>query len=264
MIGIGIVIHNDILEHSQTDIPDTYNMLCDLISSICLFTESEYILIIRDNYSLDFRFQAFNITLRKKFNHILSVFIQSTVNDLTHAWNEIFHIALNQYNCGAVIMLNQDIIVTKDWQNFMDAVLVQERDMLAPMSNGACYQLLQEVNEKDYKSEDILIQVPIVQGFCYGLSQSALRNNMYDDDHYFDPEIQWDFNEEEWQQRNNKSGGRSLILKNAFIVHLDNSTWAKSGLRSTKKLDSTYTDKERHTILDTIDYNKYLLSVGGI
>ena len=181
MIAIGIVTHNDLIDRTQIeDQSDAYEVLKDLITTIDLFTKEDYVLIIRDNDSFDFRFKKLNVLLKNTFGRINSVFIHSDVNDLTHAWNEILTLALEEFDCEGAAILNQDILVTKDWNNFIRAIKIQSRDMLAPMSSSAVFQILQQKTEDKYTPVDVMTQVPCVQGFCYGVSRRGLIENKFD------------------------------------------------------------------------------------
>lgn len=258
MIAIGIVTHNDIIDKSEfNEKTDTFELVTNLIRTIDKFTIEDYVLIIRDNDSFDYRFKVLNLLLKKEFSHIQSVFIKSEVNNLTHAWNEIIKISLNDLNCESVCLLNQDILVTKYWNNFIKATKVQSRDILAPLATASVYQGLQEVREEQFEPEDKILQVLSVQGFCFGASKKAFESNMFDKNYYFDPEIEWEYNEEEWIQRNNNSGGRSLIVKNSYIVHLDLGSWIKAGLRSTKRPKKLYPRENIEEIINVIDYKEY-------
>lgn len=259
MIGIGIVTHNDVIDKQEiTEHTDPFALLMDLISGIDMFTKEEYVLIIRDNDSLDYRFRALNIALRKRFKHVNSLFIQSDINDLTHAWNEIIRIALDDFDCEAVVMLNQDILVTRSWEYFIQAVKRQNRDFIAPVASSSAYQELQHVPEEEYESQDLVWHITSAQGFCWGASRRALKENMFDSKNYFDPEVEWDYNEEEWEQRNNNSGGRTLLLKNTYVVHLDKGLWVKAGLRSTKRPKELYRNETLSAIQDTFKYSDYI------
>jgi hypothetical protein len=125
------------------------------------------------------------------------------------------------------------------------------------MSNGACYQPLQNVVEEQFIPKDIIYKVLGVQGFCFGASKKCFKDNMYDKDNYFDPGFSFDFNEEEFQQRNNNKNGQSLILGNAYVIHLDLCSWLKAGLFSSKKLERPYEGLQRSTALNSFSYNKY-------
>lgn len=259
MIGIGIVTHNDVIDRQElSETIDPFLLLMDLITTIDKFTKEDYTLIVRDNDSLDYRFGALNIALRKRFKHVNSVFIKSDVNNLTHAWNEILTIALNDLDCKGVALLNQDILVTKTWNNLIQTIVRQNRDFIAPMSNGAVYQLLQNVDEEDFEPEDTIIQIPSAQGFCFGGSKRCFKENMFDSKNYFDPEVEWDYNEEEWEQRNNNTGGRTLVLKNCYVIHLDQGLWIKAGLRSSKRPPELYSDEYRLSILNTFKFSDYM------
>lgn len=260
MIGIGIVTHNDVIDRTEyTENTDQLELLKHLIQTIDAYTEEEYVLVIRDNESLDFRFQMLHLLLKREFPHINSTFIRSQVNSLTDAWNEIIRICLDDFNCCSVCLLNQDILVTKYWNNFIKATKIQSRDILAPLTTASVYQSLQEVEEEDFEPADTLLHVLSVQGFCFGASRTAFKSNMFDRINYFDPEVEWDYNEEEWIQRNNNSGGRSLILENSYIIHLDQGSWIKAGLRSTKRPKKLYSRDSLEKIINVIDYNKYLM-----
>lgn len=255
MIGIGIVTHNDVIDKSEkdTELTEPLKLVTELINTIDLFTD-DYVLIIRDNDSFDYRFKRLDILLKNRYKNINIVFIASEINDLTHAWNQIVNVGLNDLGCEGICLLNQDVLITKYWKPFITAIRKQRRDLIAPMTDGAVYQDLQRVSNKEFEPEDCILQVPSIQGFCFGGSKLCFESNMYDEDNYFDPEISWDFNEEEWQQRNNNSGGRSLILKNSYVIHLDQGLWLKAGLRSAKRPE-LYSDNYRLTVLNKYKYS---------
>jgi hypothetical protein len=265
MIYYGIATHNDLVskEEGSTE-PDKFVVLVDLVESLDMFTHCDYALVIRDNESLDYRFCNFNVTLKTKFPHINSQFIPSSVNSLTDAWNELLRIALKDPECEAVVIFNQDIVVTKNWELFLRAIEVQSRDLLAPMSSASVYQKQQDCKEEHYVPEDALIQVASVQGFCYGGSRRCFEMNMYDSENFFDPHIEWEYNDEEWQQRNNNSGGRSLIVKNTYIIHLDQQSWGSAGLRSSKHPFGIYSHEFRQKVTRRIPYGEYINGLHNI
>jgi len=255
MIAIGIVTYNEVIDKTKNAV-DIYEFVLHLINTIHTFTTDEYVLIIVDNGSLDYRFQYLNKVLKIQFKDINSIFIRNNQNDLTSAWNIIVDTALNTLDCSGVILLNQDILLTKYWMPFVKAVQYQAQDVIAPMATGACYQPLQEVSENSYIVENKILVTKVVQGFCFGASKECFKNNMYNKTNYFNPGFSWDFNETEFQQRNNKIGGKSLILKNAYVIHLDQCSWLHAGLRSQQKLED-YTGEERLLVLDKFAYSAY-------
>jgi hypothetical protein len=258
MIGIGIITHNDVVSKNDTT-EDIFDILMHLITTIDMFTTEPYILIIVDNDSFDHRFKYLNVILKNKFPHINSVFIRHAENDLTAAWNMIVDICINTYMCDGVILLNQDILITKYWMPFIKAVQYQRQDVIAPMSNGACYQLLQMIEDHQFTPQDTILLTHTVQGFCFGASRHCFTSNMYNSKYFFDPEISWDYNEEEFQRRNNEKNGQSLILKNSFVIHLDQCSWLQAGLRSKKQLKQKYTGDERDRVLDKFNYHSYYI-----
>ena len=262
MLGIGIVTYNDALNKDEfigeTD-SDIYEVLCQLITTIQLFTIEDYILIVRDNDSLDYRFNRFNVTLRNRFNSPSNIiFIKSKVNNLTDGWNEILDITLNKYNCYGTILLNQDILLTKYWNSYTSILKIQSRDIIGPLTNNVTYQTNQLVTEEDFVPKNTLTHVPIIQGFCLGGSKKCFMENMYNNKEFFNPQIEWALNEEGWMQRNNKTGGRCLILNNAYIIHLNNGSWRWNALISTKTPDTIYPTTYRNSIIDVLNYHTYI------
>jgi hypothetical protein len=264
MLGIGIVIYNNLVNKDEfigENESDIYEVLCQLITTIQLFTTEDYILIIRDNDSLDYRFNRFNITLRDRFNSPSNIiFIKSKVNNLTDGWNEILDITLNQYHCYGTILLNQDILLTKYWNNYTEILKIQSRDLIGPLTNNVTFQTNQLVTEDNFAPQDTLTHVPAMQGFCLGGSKTCFIENMYsvNNKEFFNPQTEWDFNEEEWIQRNNKTGGRCLVLNNAYIIHLNNGSWRWNERKSTTIPDTVYPTKYRNSVLNVLDYNKYI------
>jgi len=259
MIGIGIVTYNDLIDKGLDGFPDVYEVTCDLIETINMFTEDEFIIIIRDNDSIDYRYKKFNVTLNSdRFKHINTIFIPSMVNELTDAWNEILTLGLDTYNCEAMVILNNDVIATKYWQNYINAIKVQSRDILGPLADEAPYQPLQSLIEEAFIPEPSLLSVPVIQGFCLGGSRLAFKSNMYDETNYFDPEIEWAFNEEEWSMRNIASGGRSLLLMNSYMIHMNAATWLQETLLSTKIPEKPIKNMEKVVISDVLNYNDYI------
>ena len=259
MIGIGIVTYNDLIDRGLLGEPDIVEVTCACIETINMFTEDEFIIIIRDNNSLDYRYKKFDVILNSKYKEINILFIPSMVNELTDAWNEILTIGFDKYDCEAMVLLNNDIIVTKYWQNYIDAIKVQSRDLLGPVSDEAPYQPIQTVIEEAFMPEDSLFVVPTIQGHCLGGSKLAFEANKYDDVHYFDPEVEWAFNEEEWVQRNNAKGGRCLIVMNSYIIHLNAATWSILGaLQSSKVPTEPILGIDRLAISDILNYNDYI------
>jgi len=267
MLGIGIVIFNNLMNKNDfigEEESDIYEILCQLITTIQLFTTEDYILIIRDNDSLDYRFNRFNVTLRNRFNSPSNIiFIKSKVNNLTDGWNEILDTTLNQYNCYGTILLNQDIILTKYWNSYTNILKIQSRDIIGPLTNNVTYQTNQLVTENDFVPQDTLTHVPILQGFCLGGSKKCFMDNMYNSHNkeFFNPQIEWAFNEEGWIQRNNKTGGRCLILNNAYIIHLNNNSWKRNECISTKLPDTVYPTEYRNSVLNVLNYNQYIKGI---
>ena len=259
MIGIGIVTYNDLIQRSQDGSPDIFEVTCDLIETISMFTEDEFVIIIRDNDSIDYRYKNFHVTLNNaRFKNINTVFISSMVNELTDAWNEILTTGFDHYNCEAMVLLNNDVIVTKYWQNYINAIKVQSRDLLGPLTDSAPYQPLQNLVEEAFIEEHSLLSVPVIQGFCIGGSRRAFKENMYDEIHYFDPEIEWAFNEEEWLGRNTASGGRSLLVMNSYVIHMNAATWLQRTLLSTKTPEYIIKNQDKLVISDILSYNDYI------
>lgn len=258
MIGIGIVTYNDLINRNTEDDADVFDMTCECIETIAQFTEDDYIIIVRDNDSLDYRYRKFNVTLDNRFKDLNTLFIPSKVNELTDAWNEILTLSFDEYNCEAAILLNNDVIITKYWQPYIEAIKVQSRDLIGPVATDAPYQPIQSVVEEAFMPEDTLFQVQCIQGNCLGGSKRAFKENMYDDTHYFDPEVEFAFNEEEWVQRHNASGGRVLIAMNSYIIHLNKASWHSKGLWSTKAPDEIISSVKRVSITDVIDYNDFV------
>jgi len=255
MIGIGIATYNEMIQlNKNEEESDIYEVVVDLVRTIDTFTSDNFLLIIRDNDSLDFRLKKFTVTLRKHFGHLNTLFLSDTRRSLTDGWNSIISLALEQ-GCESVISCNQDIIATKYWSNLVKAVKVQSRDMVVPMMNKACYQTLQKIDDDAFKPMDILCHLPVVQGCCFGGSKLAFESNMYDEKNYFDPGFEFGYNEVEWQQRNNDKGGRSLILLNSFVIHMEDYSWG--GLESTKTIpwDFKY---DRFEVKGQIDFDSYL------
>ncbi len=177
MIGIGIVTFNDLISDDPETIPDIFKMTCAGIESLNMFTKDEFIIIIRDNDSLDYRYNKFNIVLDNKYKHINTLFIPSKVNELTDAWNEILTIGFDNYNCEAMVLLNNDIIVTKYWQSYLNVIKVQSRDIVGPVASDAPYQPLQSVEEEAFFPENSIFVVPMLQGLCLGGSKRAFKEN---------------------------------------------------------------------------------------
>jgi len=259
MIGIGIVLHNDIIDKSGTDAPDIYETVISLVDSIHQFTEEPHHIYIRDNDSLDYRFKRFNVSLRTRLSHVTNcTFLPSEVNSLTDAWNEIIGLSLSS-GAEGVILFNQDVIVSKYWKPFVDAVKVQSNDYIAPMTSSSVYQPLQQEVEELFKPTPVILHVPAAQGFCFGLSKKALKDNMLDGSCYFNPAIEWGYNEEDWVYRNRENGGRVLIFKNAYVFHLDKQSWHNAGLASSSQPRQRMSGGDRVSVLDVMDYSDYVL-----
>jgi len=254
-IGIGIAIYNEVIRKHTGEEPDMHEVVCHLIESIEAHSTCPFHLIIRDNDSLDFRFRNFEVTLGKRFPHLSWEFYVDSEKSLTKAWNDAIHRSLNR-GCKAIVLANQDVIVTKYWQNFLNAIQTPSRDLIAPLMTEACYQPAQMVSDKEFDPDDSLWHVPVIQGCCFGGSANAFEKNMYDTTNFFDPGFEFGYNEIEWQIRNNQTGGRSLLAMNSFVLHLEEYSWA--GLDSSKKIARDFRGEERSEILDVIDYYSYI------
>ena len=252
MLGVGISIWNDIISKDDYSTkPDIFNVLCHLIESICRFTEDEFFLVVRDNDSLDYRFNKFNVTLDRLFPHVNSYFYVDTVKSLTRGWHQIIDLSLAN-GCNAVILINQDVIVTKYWNTFCQAVQIPSNNLITPVMTSASYQPLQEMTEEEFEPYDMFLEVPEIQGCCIGASRKAFEDNKFSVDQYFDERFPFTHNEIEWQHRNK---GKSLILLNSYVIHLENYSWADQS----KIPENVTLEKQcRQNILNVVDYPKYI------
>ena len=143
------------------------------------------------------------------------------IGGITYTWNEgVKQAMLEDYN--VIIVINDDVILDKTINNFIDAIATHElRDnaIYGPISNNAnCPP--QEGN----KPHGNIFEVDVINGFCLGMTRETILSNYYDiNNNLFSTahEEKWGHQEVELQQRIL----HSVVVGTCYVHHIKQGGW---------------------------------------
>lgn len=213
--GVVITLHNHI---------DRFGYPC--VQSVLKHTPEERLIIVIDNESTD----PAAIALGRDVDQVIDgLWIreddQWAAGGLTGSWNRGIRIAIEQ-NCTQVVLLNHDTIVNESWTTFLELIGTDDNAVWGPVSNAPGHTCRwQYAEEADPEASPR--RAPQYNGFCHGYSVSCLLANMYDSDHFFNPNLPFGGNEVDWARRHKSRGGTIMIAPAVFVFHHKHGAWAK-------------------------------------
>lgn len=180
---------------------------------------------------------------------------------LTGAWNQGIDLCI-QNACDIIFIMNDDILINDTWQLFVSSI-VEHNVIYGPITNNPGHawvnkrkrwtlnHLLNRSEKKQYSNngktrDEGPVAVGFVNGFCFGCTIETFVNNMYDHQHYFNPNFTFGGNETEFQLRlfnlkptndrkqNQKTldsldaHDKAVIVPKCYVYHYKNNAWNKN------------------------------------
>lgn len=154
---------------------------------------------------------------------------QTANGGLTGTWNMGAKMALNN-NCHVILFLNNDAFVNETINDLIMLSGFKNNAIVGPLTNQPGY-LKNALRNQFIKSNRLYAHfnykkiTDYVNGFCFAVHASALKNNKYDEQYFFNPKLPFSGNEVEWARRHKKKKGNFYICTSCYVQHDKKSSW---------------------------------------
>lgn len=153
-----------------------------------------------------------------------------TKRGLTGTWNDGVKKAFED-GCGVVVVSNDDVRLTGSFIFFLADIsnhMHNDISIFGPVSNGILGGVQKQSGPVKKQWDLTGNEKNMVNGFLFGLTKSAYDKFKDDKGFLFDEENHpWGGNEEEFQKRIWKEGGRSYVLGRCWVYHEKIRGWKK-------------------------------------
>jgi len=211
---------------------------------------SNAFIVIYVNSSQDIKI----LNIKNDYPDVEYIYIDDQIKSggLTGTWNKGIDLCI-QNNCEIIILSNDDIFFDHSIEHIIKEASNCKKDEMkyfGPVTNNPGPAKINNFCQLSLCSLNKLPSACIynnkyvnINGFFMVFSVHVLKNNMYDDKHYFDPNKPFAGNEVEWFERFKKKGGIPVIVPRTFIYHY--------------KLQSWRNKKQNDTCIFTINFGNY-------
>ncbi len=175
------------------------------------------------------------------------LFVSVTRNKVAEGYTKAANKGLSLSVADFVILLNSDTIVSEGWAEKLASALFSTPNagIVGPLSNAASWQSIpsnQWINTKNplpknlsiedvnnflekWTSDGCFPKVPLINGFCYGISREVVNRVGYFDDINF---AKGYGEEDDYSFRARKHGFDLIVATNTYIFHAKTKSYDKS------------------------------------
>jgi len=211
------------IHQSKTHRLNGFELFNELLGSLYISCEYPFKIFAFDNASDD-KFEIENCP----DNLVITRVEDQYIGGCTYTWNEGIKLSIEQ-NYDVIVVINDDTVVDKTINNFIDVILtheLREDAIFGPITNNPGpdhdYQRGHGPNGKVFEisgePEDEL------NGFCFAMTKESIQNNYFDSDGNFlntGQKYIWGKQEIEVQQR----VGHSIVVGTCYVHHKKQGGW---------------------------------------